>query len=80
MNTQVFTTMKVAFVFLITFVLSSPVFAVDNHLVRGYAKKNGTYVAPHRQTNPNRTQRDNWSSKGNTNPYTGKAGRKNPRK
>jgi hypothetical protein len=23
---------------------------------------------------PNRTSRDNWSTKGNTNPYTGKKG------
>jgi hypothetical protein len=72
--------MKVALVFLLSVALSFPVFAVGNHSVRGYVKKNGMYVPPHRQTNPNRTQRDNWSSKGNTNPYTGKAGRKNPRK
>lgn len=49
-----------------------------SHSVRGYVKKNGTYVAPHRQTNPNRTQRDNWSTKGNVNPYTGKPGTKTP--
>lgn len=49
-----------------------------SHSVKGYTKKNGTYVAPHRQTNPNATQRDNWLSKGNTNPDTGKAGTKKP--
>lgn len=49
-----------------------------SHSVRGYTTKKGTYVAPHRQTNPNGTKRDNWSTKGNVNPYTGKVGTKNP--
>lgn len=44
--------------------------------VRGYIKKNGTYVAPHQQTAPNETKADNWSKKGNENPYTGKKGTK----
>lgn len=65
---------------LIALTLSFPTFAGGSHSTRGYVKKNGTYVAPHRQTNPNRTQRDNWSSKGNTNPYTGKKGTKTPRR
>ena len=46
--------------------------------VRGYTKKNGTYVAPHMRTAPNHTQRDNWSENGNVNPYTGKVGTKEP--
>jgi hypothetical protein len=48
--------------------------------VNGYTKKDGTYVAPHQRTNPNSTQRDNWSSKPNYNPYTGKEGKKEPQK
>lgn len=51
-----------------------------SHSVRGHVKKDGTYVQPHRATNPNNTQRDNWSSKPNVNPYTGKQGTKEPRK
>lgn len=47
-----------------------------SHAVKGYTSKNGNYVAPHRQTNPNGTRSDNWSTKGNVNPYTGKAGTK----
>ena len=43
---------------------------------RGYTRGNGTYVAPSHATNPNRTQRDNYSARGNLNPYTGKAGTK----
>ena len=48
--------------------------------VHGYTKKDGTVVAPYQRTSPNGTQRDNWSSKTNTNPYTGKEGTKEPQK
>ena len=50
--------------------------ASKEHPVKGYHKKDGTYVPPHYQTNPNKTQRDNYSSKPNVNPRTGKAGTK----
>jgi hypothetical protein len=33
-------------------------------------------VQPHRATNPDSTKTNNWSHKGNVNPYTGKAGMK----
>jgi hypothetical protein len=46
--------------------------------VKGYTKKDGTYVAPHHRTEQNRTQRDNYSSKPNVNPYNGKKGTKEP--
>ena len=49
-----------------------------SHHVNGHFKKDGTYVQPHRSTNPNHTQRDNWSSKPNVNPYNGKQGTKEP--
>jgi len=48
--------------------------------VHGYSKKDGTYVSPHSRTSPNGTQRDNWSSKGNINPNTGKEGTREPEK
>jgi len=44
--------------------------------VKGYYKKNGTYVQPHYRSNPNYTKSDNWSTYGNINPYTGKKGTK----
>lgn len=44
--------------------------------VNGYVKKDGTYVAPHVRSNPNSTKTDNYSTKGNFNPYTGKTGTK----
>ncbi|MBQ4853740.1 hypothetical protein IMW82_03475 [Rhodanobacter sp. B2A1Ga4] len=46
--------------------------------VSGHVTKNGTYVAPSYRTAPNATKTDNWSSKPNVNPYTGKAGTKDP--
>ena len=46
--------------------------------VKGYTKRDGTYVAPHHRSDPNRTQRDNYSSKPNVNPYNGKRGTKEP--
>ena len=48
--------------------------------VKGYFKKNGTYVAPHYRSNPDNNIYNNWSVKGNVNPYTGKEGTHNPNK
>ena len=48
------------------------------HYVRPYTTNRGTYVAPHYQTNPNPTKLDNWSTKGNVNPFTGTPGTKDP--
>jgi antitoxin component YwqK of YwqJK toxin-antitoxin module len=44
------------------------------HHVQGYYRKDGTYVKPHIRTNPNSTNSDNYSTVGNTNPWTGKPG------
>jgi len=51
----------------------------NSHSVDGYTRNNGTYVAPHQQTNPNNTQMDNYGTRGNQNPYTGQYGTKSPR-
>ena len=46
-----------------------------NHVkVKGYHRSDGTYVEPYYRTAPNSTNRDNFSTLGNTNPYTGKPG------
>ncbi len=66
-------TLILLFVLLIT---ASAVFAQT--YVRGYVKKNGTYVSGHYRSNPNTTKLDNWSTSGNINPYTGEMGHKNP--
>lgn len=60
--------------------LAMPALAAGSHSKKGYVKKDGTYVAPSRATNPNNTKRDNYGSKGNTNPATGKQGTKDPDK
>ena len=46
--------------------------------VSGYTKANGTYVAPHYRSAPDGDTSNNWSTKGNINPYTGAVGTKNP--
>ena len=40
--------------------------------VKGYYRKNGTYVQPHYRSNPDGNPYNNYSFPGNTNPYTGK--------
>lgn len=58
--------------------LAFPAFAAKNVNVRGHVTKQGTYVAPSVRTAPNRTKIDNYSTKGNVNPMTGKEGTKAP--
>lgn len=48
--------------------------------VSGYYKSNGTYVQPHYRSGANKSKRDNFSTKGNTNPYTGRKGSKSTSK
>lgn len=40
--------------------------------VKGYYRKDGTYVKPHVRSNPDGNPYNNYSYPGNTNPYTGK--------
>jgi hypothetical protein len=56
------------------FVLVSSGYA-DSY-VKGYFKSDGTYVQGHYRSSPNNTKADNFSTKGNYNPYTGKRGTK----
>jgi len=46
--------------------------------VKGYVKKDGTYVAPHYRSAPDGNRFNNYSARGNINPYTGKAGTVDP--
>lgn len=43
--------------------------------VDGYYRNNGTYVDPYYRTAPNQTRDDNYSTRGNINPYTLEEGR-----
>jgi hypothetical protein len=54
--------------------------AAGSHYRSGYVTHNGTYVAPSYATNPNNTKLDNYSTRGNVNPYTGKEGTVDPYK
>ena len=46
--------------------------------VDGYYRSDGTYVKGHWRSDPDGDPSNNWSTKGNENPYTGKKGYKNP--
>jgi len=55
-------------------ILLVPLLDAGSVRVKGYFRKDGTYVQPHYRSSPNSTVRDNWSYKDNINPYTGKEG------
>ena len=59
--------------FLSFFLIISLSAAAQVH-VRGYYRKDGTYVQPHYRSRPDGNFDNNWSTKGNVNPYTGKEG------
>ncbi len=42
--------------------------------VNGYTRKDGTYVEGYSRSEPNDTVQDNYSYKGNSNPFTGETG------
>ncbi len=63
---------------LLSVILAGPAFAQGSTTVRGHVRADGVYVAPHERTNPNSTKLDNWSTQGNWNPNTGKAGTVDP--
>lgn len=46
--------------------------------VRPHVTKDGTYVEGHYKSQPNNTKTDNYSTQGNTNPYTGQQGTVDP--
>lgn len=52
--------------------------AAEDQTVRGYTRQNGTYVEPYHRSAPNGTTYDNYSTRGNVNPYTGAPGTRDP--
>lgn len=52
--------------------LSASAFA--DKYVHGYIRSDGTYVQGYYRTEANNNRYDNYSSQGNTNPYTGQRG------
>jgi hypothetical protein len=63
---------------LFVLVFAGSVFARGPVHVRGYTTKSGRYVAPHYRSAPDHSRWNNWSTRGNVNPYTGKVGTKDP--
>jgi len=61
-------------IILIAALLAFASIAAADEYVNGYVRKDGTYVQPHYRSSPNSSKWDNYSSKGNTNPYTGEKG------
>lgn len=52
--------------------------AQAGEFVHGYIKSDGSYVEPYYRSSPNSTDLDNYSTKGNVNPYTGAVGTREP--
>lgn len=52
--------------------------AMADKYTNGYVRKDGTYVQGHYSTNANGTRLDNYSTKGNINPYTAQPGTVTP--
>lgn len=46
--------------------------------IEGYTKKDGTFINGYYRSLPNKDKSDNWSTKGNINPFTGKKGYEKP--
>lgn len=69
---------RLFFAMLLSVLISASLGAQSTVYVSGYARADGTYVPAHYRTAPNSTKLDNYSTKGNYNPYTGDEGTKDP--
>ena len=66
------------FIVLISLTIQGQSRSSSDVYVKGYVRKNGTVVPGYYRSAPNNTNRDNFSTKGNTNPYTGSKGHIEP--
>ena len=48
--------------------------AIAGEYVHGYYRSNGTYVHGYHRSSPDQYRYNNYSARGNVNPYTGKVG------
>ncbi len=65
---------KLFIILVITMMTSLGSFAQSTRYQQGYFRKDGTYVTGHYKTQSDRTNHNNYSTKNNTNPYTGRSG------
>lgn len=70
--------MKKVFLLFVLMFVSASSFAQSTVYVNGHYRSNGTYVNGYYKTVPNQTVLDNYSTKGNYNPYTGNYGTVTP--
>ncbi len=63
-----------AFTIATFFIISSSSVEARTIKVKSYVNSRGTYVNSYYRTSPNRYRYDNYSAKGNYNPYSGKSG------
>lgn len=70
MKKLIYLSLLVIFVGIVNSALAGDVY------VRGYVRSDGTFVKPHHRSSPDGKRSNNWSTKGNINPYTGKVGTK----
>ena len=66
------------FILVCLFLASITTIAFADVWVRGYYRKNGTYVSGHWRSDPDGNPYNNWSFPGNINPHTGKVATGNP--
>lgn len=52
--------------------------AFADQYVRPHVRNDGTFVEGHYRSSPNSTTYDNYSARGNSNPYTGQRGYESP--
>lgn len=65
---------------LIAFTILWAGYAAAQDYTRGYMRSDGTYVQGYYRSSPNNTRLDNYSTRGNINPYTGERGTRDPYK
>lgn len=68
--------MKKIILVLVVMFAGSTVFAGE--YVQGYTRSDGTYVAPYNRSTPDSSYNNNYSVRGNINPYTGSQGTEAP--
>lgn len=68
--------MKTLITTIVIALIYATAFSQTPQYVNGYYRSNGTYVQGYYRTKANNTIRDNYSTKGNINPYTGQKGTK----
>ena len=65
-------------IFLALMLVAQAASVLADTYVQPYVRSDGTYVQGHHRSDANSSRSDNYSSRGNINPYTGERGYQNP--